>query len=214
MNKITQKSLTGTGLAALTFLLTAQTAAAGQCYTMPSCETMGYTETTCVDRTAIKCPFDTSKMKCVTLANTTGTCPEGYVKDNAGNCVYTVTLQYKSGTPAVVGIKYGKKVYQYREFTSVPQGGPEAVCSPADGFEWHLATLEELKLPISVMVEMQGLANMLGGRLFESTNYITSTRCGQNQRSYMMKVLKGGSFGYEPCGGGSGDWGLVCVADL
>ena len=63
MRHILYKYLTGASLIALTFSLNTGTANA-TCSAMPSCESMGYTQTSCNGGSSIKCPFDTTKLRC------------------------------------------------------------------------------------------------------------------------------------------------------
>ena len=65
MRHILYKYLTGASMIALTFSLNISTANA-TCSPMPTCESMGYTQTSCPSGVAsLKCPFDESKMICI-----------------------------------------------------------------------------------------------------------------------------------------------------
>ena len=81
MRHILYKYLTGASLIALTFSLNTGTANA-TCSAMPTCEELGYTETSCSSGyAAIKCPFDTTKMMCI--LSSTATCAElGYTSSS------------------------------------------------------------------------------------------------------------------------------------
>ena len=85
--------------------------AANQCLQTPSCESLGYTQTSCVDNNGVKCPFG-NKYFCVCPAKyayscsgtgyaggkgtacggkyTECTCASGYAWEN-GSCVQTAT---------------------------------------------------------------------------------------------------------------------------
>ena len=88
MRHILYKYLTGASLIALTFSLNTGTANA-TCSAMPSCESMGYTQTSCQSGyEPIKCPFDISKMKCVfagsSYAGETDCAKLGYKESGCG----------------------------------------------------------------------------------------------------------------------------------
>ena len=179
MKHITHNLLTGTGLAALTFFLTTQTAAAGQCYTMPSCETMGYTETTCVDKTAIKCPFDTSKMKCVVTANPKSSCPEGYNRNNSYECVKNADIYYiRSGAPVVGGVSYGDLIFSSDASEKKTYEDAKDYCenlgtANASGQKiWRLPTQKELlDIPLTSIAQMKAVAELVGYSAFKDRRY-------------------------------------------
>lgn len=66
--KTNLKNIFGAGLFALAFSVgVAATAAAESCAVPPTCDSLGYTKTAsdCQDMSTLKCPFDTSKVFCV-----------------------------------------------------------------------------------------------------------------------------------------------------
>lgn len=66
--KTNLKNIFGAGLFALAFSVGATAAAAAEsCAVPPSCDSLGYTKTAsdCQDMSTLKCPFDTSKVFCV-----------------------------------------------------------------------------------------------------------------------------------------------------
>ena len=174
MKQDKQTLLTGASLAALTFFLTTQTAVAGQCYTMPSCETMGYNVTSCAKGVPIKCPFDTSKMKCVPeVTDEKVYCQQGYKIGENGTCVPHITIAYYPSTPALMGFAYKGVVYKYKEYAN---GNDNTLCKDETGYggvvlHWRLPTVGELSLPMEVIVSMRAMAEMAGGDLFSGGNY-------------------------------------------
>ena len=64
MNKLSQYYITGASLVALTFSLNVTNVNAA-CTAMPTCESLGYTKTSCPSGvTPLKCPFDETKLFC------------------------------------------------------------------------------------------------------------------------------------------------------
>ena len=78
--KIKSKTMLGVSLFAMTFSFgaTAQT-----CKPVPSCESLGYTKTSCSGDT-IKCPFDTNKMYCIEKCPLL--CEVGYIYYSDDTC--------------------------------------------------------------------------------------------------------------------------------
>ena len=109
MKKLSQYHIMGVSMIALTFFLNITNANAATCSAMPSCESMRYNKTSCSSgEETLKCPFDTSRMKCIQdcsqfqLTNcseakgvyqTCGStcryvyCNSGYTLDSSFNCV-------------------------------------------------------------------------------------------------------------------------------
>lgn len=73
--RLNVKNIFGAGLIALAFSVgTAKIAAAQSCTVPPTCDALGYTKsaTDCKDMSTLKCPFDQSKVFCVTAAEAGG----------------------------------------------------------------------------------------------------------------------------------------------
>ena len=73
--RLNVKNIFGAGLIALAFSVgTAKIASAQSCTVPPTCDALGYTKTAtdCKDMSTLKCPFDQSKVFCVTAAEAGG----------------------------------------------------------------------------------------------------------------------------------------------
>lgn len=83
--KTNLKNIFGAGLFALAFSVGATAAAAAEsCAVPPTCDSLGYTKTAsdCQDMSTLKCPFDTSKVFCVSADELpTGSCGTPEVGD-------------------------------------------------------------------------------------------------------------------------------------
>lgn len=73
--KLTLKNIFGAGLIALAFsVIMSKSAAAQSCAVPPTCDALGYTKTAsdCSGMSVLKCPFDQSKIFCVTAEEVPG----------------------------------------------------------------------------------------------------------------------------------------------
>lgn len=84
------KNIFGAGLIALAFSIgITKTAAAQSCTVPPTCDALGYTKTAtdCKDMSTLKCPFDQSKVFCVTAAEVPGgNCEVGAILYSDKSC--------------------------------------------------------------------------------------------------------------------------------
>ena len=64
MRHTIKKYFTGASIAALTLALNTSTSWAEGCTAVPTCDELGYNQTTCGDAPALKCPFDQTKLFC------------------------------------------------------------------------------------------------------------------------------------------------------
>lgn len=108
--RLNVKNIFGAGLIALAFSVgTAKIASAQSCTVPPTCDALGYTKTAtdCKDMSTLKCPFDQSKVFCVTAAEAgTGNCeyPDiGYILYSDKSCSASY---YSTKTP--IGIIFDK----------------------------------------------------------------------------------------------------------
>jgi len=64
MRHTIKKYFTGASIAAITLALNTSTSWAEGCTVVPTCDELGYNQTTCGDAPALKCPFDQTKLFC------------------------------------------------------------------------------------------------------------------------------------------------------
>jgi len=87
-------------------LLIANEVYAQSCIPKPDCADMGYTETSC-EGGALKCPFDTTKLACLTNKNADRLCLVGDIYYSDGTCDSVI---YPTKTPIGIVVKPNKLV--------------------------------------------------------------------------------------------------------
>ena len=132
--RLNVKNIFGAGLIALAFSVgTAKIAAAQSCTVPPTCDALGYTKTTtdCKDMSTLKCPFDQSKVFCVTAAEVPGgNCEVGAILYSDKSCNVNVVagkiaigVVFDSTNNLAVALKDGgtmKWMSDYTDITDLP----------------------------------------------------------------------------------------------
>ena len=129
--RLNVKNIFGAGLIALAFSVgTAKIAAAQSCTVPPTCDALGYTKsaTDCKDMSTLKCPFDQSKVFCVTAAEVPGgNCEVGAILYSDKSCNVNVVagkiaigVVFDSTNSLAVALKNSSTMYWSTDYFDIP----------------------------------------------------------------------------------------------
>lgn len=130
--RLNVENIFGAGLIALAFSVgTAKIASAQSCTVPPTCDALGYTKTAtdCKDMSTLKCPFDQSKVFCVTAAEVPGggNCEVGAILYSDKSCNVNVVagkiaigVVFDSTNSLAVALKDGGTMKWSTDYFDIP----------------------------------------------------------------------------------------------
>ena len=166
---ITNRMMMGASLLMMTFSFATKTNAE-TCTQVPTCAELGFTETNCGSKKALKCPFDQTKLFCAGEK-----CPAGYIYYSDNTC----SENYTSGK-TVVGVVAGEGI-----IVNIVNAGSTMTWENAishckgvsrGGKTAHLPTFDEgRKIANNSVAVNSGLAKISGASALTYQYYWSST---------------------------------------